>query len=65
MKATFETEDPQEIKRLSSVNDMAAFIWEMDHNFFRGLEGKPLEEIQEKFNQLLEEHGINIDEIWN
>jgi len=32
MKAIFETDRPQEIKRLAKVDNMASFIWELKHN---------------------------------
>lgn len=43
MKATFESKDPLEIKRLSKSTDMALFIWELVHNGLQiGEEAEPI-----------------------
>ena len=65
MKATFETEDPKEILQLSKASDMAAFIWELKHNGWRVFKDTNYDyhPAWERINELLEEHGINADEL--
>lgn len=65
MKATFESENPMEIKRLSKADDMAMFIWELVHNGWREFKhsGYDYEKAWDKIHELLEIHGIYIDDI--
>ena len=65
MKATFESEDETEIKRLSKSADMALFIWELVHNGWREFEGTDYDynKSWDKIAQLLEKHNINIDDL--
>jgi hypothetical protein len=65
MKATFETDDPKEILQLSKASDMAAFIWELKHNGWRVFKDTNYDYFPawERINELLEEHGINADEL--
>lgn len=54
-----------EIKRLAKANDMAMFIWELVHNGWRDFKHTKYDynTAWDKINELLEEHGINIDEL--
>jgi len=64
-KVTFETEDPQEIKRLAKADDMAFFIWELVHNGWREFKHTDYEyeRAWDKIRHLLEEHNIDIDDL--
>jgi len=66
MEAIFKSNDPNEIKRLSKVNDMASFIWELVNNGWREFKDTDYdyEPAWEKINKLLEEHGIDIEDIF-
>ena len=65
MKATFTSEDQQEILRLSKSNDMALFIWELVHNGWREFKHTDYdyEKAWNKIHSLLEEYNINVDEL--
>lgn len=65
MKATFESKDPQEIKRLAKSTDMALFIWELVHNGWREFKHSDYdyEPYKDKIHQLLEEYNIDIDDL--
>jgi hypothetical protein len=64
MKATFTTEDPQEILRLAKANDMAHFIWELVHNGWRELpDDYDCEPFRERIHELLKDHGLDADEL--
>jgi len=67
MKMKITTKDKQEMKRLLKADDMASFIWELVHNGWREFKHTDYEyeKAWEKINELLEEHDINIDELWN
>lgn len=67
MKMKITTKDKQEMKRLLKADDMASFIWELVHNGWREFKytDYEYEKAWEKINELLEEHDINIDELWN
>ena len=67
MKVTFETEDPQEIKRLAKADDMALFIWELVHNGWRDFKHTDYEyeKAWDKINELLSTHNIDIDDLTN
>jgi len=66
MEAIFKSKEPHEIKRLSKVNDMASFIWELVNNGWREFKNTDYdyEPAWEKINKLLEEHGIDIEDIF-
>ncbi len=66
MKAIFETDKEDEIKRLAKVDNMASFIWELKHNGWRELAdaGYDFEPAWAKINELLDKHYIDIDELW-
>jgi hypothetical protein len=65
MKATFESEDPKEIIQLAKSSDMACFIWELVHNGWREFKHTDYdyEPAWEKINELLNEYGINVEEL--
>ena len=65
MKAIFESEDPQEIKRLAKSYDMAEFIWQLVHNGWRDFKHTDYdyEPAWDKIHELLEKYKINIDEL--
>lgn len=66
MKATFVTEDDLEIKQLAKSKDMASFIWELVHNGWRDFKHTDYDyqPAWEKIRSLLEEHKINIDDLY-
>ena len=66
MKAKFKSKDPQEIKRLAKADDMARFIWELVHNGWREFKHTDYDykKAWNKINELLEEHNININDLW-
>jgi hypothetical protein len=66
MKAKFKSKDPQEIKRLAKADDMAGFIWELVHNGWREFKHTDYdyEKAWNKIESLLEEHNININDLW-
>jgi hypothetical protein len=65
MKATFESEDPKEIIQLAKSSVMAWFIWELVHNGWREFKHTDYdyEPAWEKINELLNEYGINVEEL--
>jgi len=72
MKATlefdFENEDDQaEHLRCVKSSDMACFIWELKHNFWRKWKHDEtdfnLDNYKEALSELLESYNINIDEL--
>lgn len=67
MKAIFESNDPIEIKRLAKVDDMAGFIWELVHNGWREFKHTDYDYTPawDKIRDLLLEHQIDIDDIWD
>jgi hypothetical protein len=67
MIAEFKTNDIKEAKRMLKSNDMASFIWELVHNGWRELKHNDYDYIPawEKINELLEEHNIDIEDLWN
>ena len=67
MKAIFRSDDPQEIKRLIKADDMAGFIWELVHNGWREFKHTDYEyeKSWDKIRELLDEYGINPDELWS
>jgi len=67
MKVTFESDDIIEIKRLSKSDDMASFIWELVHNGWRDFKHTDYDYTKswDKIRELLEEHNINIDDLWS
>ena len=65
MKATFESEDPQEIKRLAKSTDMALCLWEIVHNGWREFKHTDYDyqKAWDKINSILEQHNINVDDL--
>lgn len=66
MKATFESEEQQEIKCLAKSQDMASFIWELVHNGWREFKHTDYdyEKAWDKIHELLKEHNIDIDDLY-
>lgn len=65
MEVIFKTEDEKEIRRLAKSNDMANFIWELVHNGWREFKHTDYdyEKAWSKINELLEEYGIDIEDL--
>ena len=65
MEVTFKTSDPIEIKRLVKATDMALAIWEIKHNSWREFKHTDYEyeKAWEKFNEVLSDHNIDIDDL--
>lgn len=65
MKAIFKSKDENEIKRIAKANDMASFIWELVHNGWRDFKHTDYDyqKAWDKIHELLEEHGIDIDDL--
>lgn len=60
-------DDEMAMKRAMKSTDMAMFIWELKHNFWRKWKHDDtnfnLDTYRESLGELLEEHNINIDEL--
>jgi hypothetical protein len=67
MKAKFKSKDPQEIKRLAKCDDMASFIWELVNNGWRDFKHTDYDyqPAWDKIYELLEEHNIDIEDLWS
>jgi hypothetical protein len=65
MKATFETDDPAEIKRVAKANDMYLFIWELVNNGWRDFKHTDYDYAPawEKIRELLDNHNIDINDL--
>jgi len=65
MKATFQTTDPKEAKRLSQANDLAICLWEILNNGWREFKDTDYDyhRAWDKINEIVEEHGINVNEL--
>ncbi len=65
MKATFESEDPTEIKRLAKSEDLAACLWEIVHNGWRVFKHTDYdyEKSWDKINEIISDFKINIDDL--
>jgi len=68
----FDLNDPEDlISHMKCVKgpDMAAFIWELQHNFWRkwkhNEESFTLENYKEALSELLDEYNINTEELIN
>ena len=68
---TFNWEDPeqkQEHLQCVKAHDMACFIWELKHNFWRKWkhndEDFNLDSYKEALHELMGEHNINPDELF-
>ena len=60
-------DDEMAMKRAMKSTDMAMFIWELKHNFWRKWKHDDtnfnLDTYRESLGELLEDHNINIDEL--
>lgn len=67
MKATFESDDPMEIKQLAKSNDMAMCLWDIVHNGWREFKHTDYDyKIAWKaINELIAEYGIDVDDLTN
>ena len=65
MKAVFESDDEQEIKRLAKSTDMALFISELVNNGWRDFKHTDYdyEPAWEKINSLLYQYNISIEDL--
>tara|TARA_R110000803_G_scaffold96634_1_gene164786 strand:+ start:396 stop:620 length:225 start_codon:yes stop_codon:yes gene_type:complete len=72
MKATLKfdlenQEDKRSHMRCVKSLDMASFIWELQHNFWRkwkhNEEFFTLDRYQEALGELMEEHSINLEDL--
>lgn len=63
MKATFESEDPKEIKRLAASTDMALCLWEIVKNGWRDFKHTDYDYrlAWNKIHEILEKHNIDVD----
>lgn len=67
MKFIAETDDPIEAKQLAKANDMASFIWELVHNGWRDFKHTDYDyqKAWGKIHELLDDNGINIDDLYS
>ena len=67
IKYNLETNDEMTMKRVMKSTDMASFIWELQHNFWRKWKHDEtdfnLDTYREALGDLLDAHNINIDEL--
>jgi len=60
-------DDEMAMKRAMKSTDMASFIWELQHNFWRKWKHDEtdfnLDTYRESLSDLLDAHNINIDEL--
>lgn len=65
VKVTFECEDMYHLKRLSKADDMANFIHELVHNIWQEWKESNYDyvPVRRKIAELLEDHGIQIDDL--
>ena len=68
-KFIIETTDPEEAKRLVKANDMAFFIWELYHNYWRKYKHDEsnfnIMQFKEDLQEMLDENNIIIDDLTN
>jgi hypothetical protein len=66
MKVIIETTNLNEAKRLLKADDLAAFIWELEHNAWRKFKHTDYdyEKAWKVIRDLMEEYNINIHEIY-
>ena len=67
MKFKVTTKEPIEAKQLAKANDMASFIWELVHNGWRDFKHTDYDyqKAWDKIHELLDEHGIDIDDLYS
>jgi len=62
-------DDRMELKRVMKATDMAMFIWELKHNFWRKWKHDDsdfnLQTYREALSELLDEYNINPEELTN
>lgn len=60
------TRDRNESKRLAKADDMASALWELVHNGWRAFKHTDYEyeKAWEKIGEILEDHGIDVDDLW-
>jgi len=62
-----DPDDEKAMKRAMKATDMASFIWELKHNFWRQWKHDEtdfnLDNYKQALSDLLWEHNINIDEL--
>ena len=65
MKATFESDDQIEIKRLSKSTDMAICLWEIVNNGWREFKHTDYdyEKAWDKIKDIIAEHNIDVDDL--
>ena len=67
MKATFESDDPQEIKRLTKSLDMASALFEIKHNLKNytqyDIDSFDFENITKAIEKIMSDNGVNPDEL--
>ena len=65
MKATFESDEQIEIKRLSKSTDMAICLWEIVHNGWREFKHTDYdyEKAWDKIKDIIAEHNIDVDDL--
>jgi division protein CdvB (Snf7/Vps24/ESCRT-III family) len=61
MKVVFTSTDPMEIKRIAKSLDMAIALFDIVNNAHRHKE--TLEDYKEAIHKILDEQGINIEEL--
>lgn len=61
MKVVFTSTDPMEIKRIAKSLDMAIALFDIVNNAHRHKE--TVEDYKEEIHRILDEQGINIDEL--
>jgi len=66
----FDLDNPEDLKshlRCVKSSDMASFIWELKHNFWRKWKHDEdafnLSNYKEALGELMEEYGINMDDL--
>lgn len=66
MKVIILSDDTKEIKRIVKSEEMASFIWELVHNGWRGFKHTDYDYKKSwgKIHELLEEHGIDIEDLY-
>ncbi len=65
MKVIFQSSDQFEINRIVKSLDMACFIFELKNNAWREYENSDIDytTIWDKINSLLDEYGINTNDL--
>ncbi len=65
MKATFESDEQTEIKRIAKSKDMALCLWEIVHNGWREFKHTDYdyEKAWSKISDIISEHNIDIDDL--